>query len=81
MAIGYEQAKNLMYQLDWKMVAKTSDSGVEHIELYHPKQKNRYTVRIDSGVKLLRKCRVVKRINSHTAILCYNHDGSNEDLI
>ncbi len=81
MAIGYEKARNLMRQLDWKMVAKTSKQGVESMELYHPLRPNKYKVRSDSGAKLLRECRVVKRVDTTTAILCYNSDGSNEAMI
>ena len=81
MAIGYERARNLMRQLDWKMRATTNEQGVKSMELYHPLRPNKYKVRSDSGAKLLRECRVVKRIDSKTAILCYDSDGSNEAMI
>ena len=35
MAIGYEKARNLMRQLDWKMQVRTSDSGIEKMVLFH----------------------------------------------
>lgn len=79
-AIGYGRARNLMRQLDWKMKVVTGEDNVERCEVYHPLRPNRYKVRADSAAKLLRECRVVKR-DGNTAILCYNSDGSNEDLI
>lgn len=78
--IGYEKAKNLMKQLDWKMKVVTDDEGVEICELYHPLRPTRYKVRKDSAAKLLRKCRMIKR-DGNAAVLCFNHDGSNEALI
>lgn len=80
--IGYEKAENLMKQLDWKMRYTAHGEDVEKIELYHPKRPTVYAVRKDSGKKLLKECRVICRCeNDETAILCYDHAGSNEDLI
>lgn len=81
MAIGFEQARNLMRQLDWKMRVTMNGESVDGIELYHPKQPRTYKVRMDSGRKLITECRVCGRVNDRTAILCYDHDGSNERLI
>lgn len=81
MAIGFEQARNLMRQLDWKMRVTMNGESVDGIELYHPKQHRTYKVRMDSGRKLITECRVCGRVNDRTAILCYDHDGSNERLI
>lgn len=80
MAIGYMRARNLMRQLDWKMKVVAGADKVESYEVYHPLRPNRYKVRSDSAAKLLRECRVVKRYGA-AAILCYNSDGANEDLI
>lgn len=80
--IGYEKAKGLMKQLDWKMRLVAHGENVEKIELYHPKRPTVYAVRKDSGKKLLKECRVICRGDSDdTAILCYDHAGSNENLI
>lgn len=72
MAIGYEKARNLMRQLDWKMQVSTLGDSVEKIVLFHPAQDYEYTVRLDSGRKLLRECVTQHRIDSMTAILEYN---------
>lgn len=72
MAIGYEKARNLMRQLDWKMQVSTLGDSVEKIVLFHPAQDYEYTVRLDSGRKLLRECVMQHRIDSMTAILEYN---------
>lgn len=72
MAIGYEKASNLMRQLDWKMQVSTLGDSVEKIVLFHPAQDYEYTVRLDSGRKLLRECVMQHRIDSMTAILEYN---------
>ncbi len=52
--IGYEKARNLMRQLDWKMRVTSRivdyDIQVESIELYHPLRESTYRVRKDSGV-------------------------------
>lgn len=81
MAIGYERARNLMRQLDWKMRVTMLGESVEGIEVYHPRQPNAYKVRMDSGRKLITECRVCGRVDDCTAVLCYDHDGSNESLI
>ena len=77
--IGYERAKNMMSQLDWKLRVTTQPVNqggeVEKFELFHPKQKNTYTVRKDSGSKLLRECSVIGRESDVTAILCYARNG------
>ena len=72
MAIGYEKARNLMRQLDWKMQVTTICDSVEKIVLFHPLQDREYTVRLDSGRKLMRECVMQHRIDSMTAILEYN---------
>lgn len=72
MAIGYEKARNLMRQLDWKMRVKTICNSVEGIVLFHPRQEKEYTVRMDSGRKLMRECVLSQRLDSMTAVLEYN---------
>lgn len=83
--IGYQKARNLMRQLDWKMLATVHKEigyvSVEQVILYHPKQETRYKVRIDSGVKLWWECREIKMLDNCTQLLCYDWDGSNESLI
>lgn len=79
--IGYEKARNLMQQLDWKMLVTMICDSVEEIVLYHPKQPNRYKVRIDSGRKLMAECRVIGSKDYRTAILGYDWDGTNDALI
>ena len=81
--IGYYRAKGLMLQLDWKMTVTMDPAreNIERIELYHPCQKHRYTVRRDSGKRLMAECRVCGRVNDDTAIMCYDHDGSDETKI
>ena len=72
MAIGYEKARNLMRQLDWKMQVTTICDSVDKIVLFHPLQDREYTVRLDSGRKLMRECVMQHRIDSMTAVLEYN---------
>lgn len=72
MAIGYEKARNLMRQLDWKMRVTTICNSVEGIVLFHPLQEKEYTVRMDSGRKLMRECALSQRLDSMTAVLEYN---------
>ncbi len=72
MAIGYERARNLMRQLNWRMRVKTICDSVEKIVLFHPCQGKEYTVRMDSGRKLMRECVLSQRLDSMTAILEYN---------
>lgn len=81
--IGYEKAKNLMKQLDWKLRVTMNGEELVKAEVYHPKQTNTYTVRKESYKKLYQECRVIGPApgDDRTAILCYNHDGSNEALI
>lgn len=85
MAIGYEKAKNLMKQLDWKaklMCEAGNGRRRAHIFLYHPKRLPRvYQVRDDSWSKLQKECRVCGHDGGHNEIWCYDHDGSNEALI
>lgn len=81
-AIGYEKAKNLMKQLDWKMRVTMEGEDLQAVELYHPNRPTTYPVRKDSYKKLYPECRVIGQgENSRVAILCYNHAGSNESLI
>lgn len=80
-AMGYERCKNLMKQLDWKlMVTLDFDKPVE-FWVYHPKQPRSYKVRRDSGRRLLDECRWVKAMDDGRLIYCYNHDGADESLI
>lgn len=72
MAIGYEQARNLMRQLDWKMRVSTAGNNVDKIVLFHTSQRREHTVRLESGRKLMRECVLSMRLDSHTAILEYN---------
>ena len=81
MVIGYQTAKNLMVQLDWKLAATMEGETLIRIELYHPDQETVHVVRKDSGKRLIAECRVCGRKSDATAILCYDHDGSNENLI
>ena len=80
MAIGYGRARNLMRQLDWKMRVTIMVGSVTKIELY-PKRPATYTVRQDSGRKLMAECREIRRQDEFTTILCYDHAGSDESLI
>ncbi len=81
MTIGYERARNLMRQLDWKMEVTMHGDEVEHLELYHPLRPTRYVLRRDTGRKLISECRVCGSRDGQTAIMCFDHDGSNESLI
>lgn len=81
--IGYENAKNLMKQLDWKLRVTMDGEELVKVEVYHPKRPTVYTVRKNSFKRLYKECRVVGSApnDARTAILCYDHDGSNEELI
>jgi len=80
--IGYERARGLMRQLDWKLRVTMKDNALQGVECYHPKQKTVYTVRRDSYKRLYPECRLIGRgRDDQEAILCYDHDGSNESLI
>lgn len=83
--LGYEKAKNLMKQLDWKMLVKTCltthGEDVEEATLYHPRQLHVHVVRRDAARRLLRECRECGQAENGAAIFCYNHSGSNEKLI
>ena len=81
MVIGYMKAKSLMVQLDGKMAVTMEGETLIRIKLYHPNQQDTYVVRKDSGKRLMAECRVCGRKTDTTAILCYDHDGANEDLI
>lgn len=81
MAIGYGRARNLMRQLDWEMRVTTMVGSVTKIELYHPQRPSTYTVRLDSGRKLMAECREIRRLDDMTVVLRYDHNGSNESLI
>ena len=72
--IGYEKAKNLMKQLDWKARVTMSNYILQSAELYHPNQPLVYTIRRDSAKKLISECKVCGHVNDATAILCYNHN-------
>lgn len=84
--IGYREARNLMRQLDWKMLATVRRRNeyvttVEQVMLYHPKQTEQHKARIDSGIKLWHECREIKMLDHRTQLLCYDWPGSNPDLI
>ena len=81
MVVGYQKAKNMMVQLDWKMAVYMEGEDIISITLYHPKQENRYVVRRESGKKLMKECWVCGHLDMNTAVLCYDHEGSNPDLI
>lgn len=72
LSIGYEKARNLMRQLDWKMRVSTSGDRVEKIVLFHPCQPNEYRVYMAGGRKLMRECVLSHRLDSKTAVLEYN---------
>jgi len=59
----------------------TMVGSVTKIELYHPHRPSTYTVRLDSGRKLMAECREIRRLDDMTTVLRYDHDGSNESLI
>lgn len=82
-AIGYGKAKNLMVQLDWKLRVTMDNEELRRVEIYHPKQPNVYTLRKDSYKRLYPECRIIGRAkdDDRVAILCYDHDGSNESMI
>lgn len=81
--IGYEKAKALMVQLDWKLRVTMDGEDLMRAELYHPNRHTVHTVRKDSYKRLYRECRVIGPApgDDRTAILCYDHDGSNEKMI
>lgn len=76
MAIGYKRARTMMRQLGWKMRASTLGNSVEAVTLFHPQQSTEYTVRMDSGRKLMQECVVSERLDSRTAIFDYNKKES-----
>lgn len=82
-AIGYEKAKNLMEKQDWKMRVTMDGEALLRVELYHPNRPNIFPMRKDSYKKLYPECRVIGTAGEdyRTAVLCYDHDGSNEELI
>ena len=80
-AIGYERAKGLMIRLDWKARVTMDCERFVRMEVYDPVQKDFFLVRRDSARRLIPECRVCGRVNDETAILCYDHDGADEDLI
>lgn len=75
--IGYQKARNLMRQLDWKMLVTFVCGGVEAVELYHPNQPTRYKVRIDSGHKLIAECRPIGKYGECKLVFGYNWEGTN----
>ena len=62
----------MLRQLDWKMRVTTICDSVDKIVLFHPTQYREYTVRLDSGRRLMRECVVRYRLDSMTAVLEYN---------
>ena len=76
--IGYERARNLMRELDWKMLVTIIGGSVEKTTLYHPKQPYYHKVRIDSGHRLMGECRLIAWKDERTAIYGYDWDGTND---
>lgn len=72
-----------MKQLDWKLQVTANLKTFEFIsvELYHPIQRNRHRVRRDTAKRLLVECRVCGRLDDETAILCYDHDGADKNMV
>lgn len=80
--IGYEKARNLMRQLDWKMRVTMDGELITRTEVYHPKANPAgYVVRKDSGVKIMAECREIGRVDDSTAILGFDWDGTDDNLI
>lgn len=80
--IGYDRAKHLMQQLDWKLRVTMNVEEILQVVLYHPNQSEVYTVRKVSYKKLYPECRVIGQgENMKEAILCYDHAGADESLI
>lgn len=80
--IGYTKARNLMRQLDWKMRVTMEGELITRTEVYHPKANPAgYVVRKDSGVKIMAECRVIGRVDDSTAILGFDWDGTDDNLI
>lgn len=79
---GYEKAKLLMKQKDWKLRVVMDGEDLQQVQLYHPGAPDVYAVRKDSFKRLYPECRIVGRgEDDRTAILCYDHAGSDESLI
>lgn len=81
--VNIDRARNLMKQLDWKLllVVDNDTLEVEFAVLYHPLQANAYRLRRNSAKKLLSECRVIGAVTDEITVLCYDHDGSNEKTI
>ena len=73
--IGFTKARNLMRQLDWKALVTMDGDKLTQVVLYHPKQPNRYKVRLDSAKKLLKECVVEGSETHETAIVGYDRGG------
>lgn len=79
--IGYQKARALMKELDWKLVCCVG-VGKPFMYVYHPNQNHQYTVRWDSGEKLLKECRVCSSNQSrHRKVYCYDWEYSNDENI
>lgn len=76
MAIGFEKARNLMRQLDWKMRVTISADDIEAMTLFHLLQDHEFTLRMESGKRLLSECVIVERLDNSTVILEYNRTES-----
>ena len=83
MTVGYYFARYLMKDLDWKLRVTMNGENIEAVKLYHPESSSIYTVRRDSFKRFYGECRVVcaDPNDPRTAILCYDHNGSDESLI
>lgn len=81
--IGYDKAKALMVQLDWKLRVTMNGEELTKVELYHPNRQTVHVVRKDSYKRLYKECRVIcaDPKDPCAAILCYDHEGSNEEVI
>lgn len=78
--IGYDEAKNLMKQLDWKMALTMVEGLITEVEVYHPISKGRHKVRKDAAKKLCPELRVICSRDHFTAILGYDHDGTRDEV-
>ena len=76
MVIGYDMARNLMRQLNWRMRVAINDNAIEEMTLYHPEQDHEFTLRMDSGKRLLSECVIAVRLDDSTVILEYNRTES-----
>ena len=80
--IGYKEAKRLMEQQGWKARVTMRNGVLQAAELFLPDCPTVHTIRRDSAKRLIPECYVYGRgTNDDIAILCYDHNRSNEDLV